>query len=277
MFICATVNQKGGVGKTATVIHTGAALAAAGYRVLMMDVDLRHGLTKHFQLQGREAVASDVIFGRVSLLDAAVAVRDRLWVVPASGALENAELQLTSTHAGERRLRRVVANFKQQCGQKTPWDFVFVDCASGWGTVTRNAILAADAIMVPINSESPAIVDAVETIGMAQELAEFNECKFSLLGVLLTRYRTTNSADAVARLASATWGDKVFAARIRQAERINELAIRHQTLADLSPSAAGDVGADYKHFADEFLQRVRLFPNGAKLTRQATRKRVMHG
>jgi chromosome partitioning protein len=280
MFICATINTKGGVGKTATVVHAGAALAKKGYRVLLMDMDLRAGVTKHFQLKKQvedgAPTSSEVLVGGIGLDEACIQVRDNLFVVPASGALEATETQLSRAGGGERRLRRIVTHFRQV--KPGYFDLVFLDCASGWNTISRNAIVASDGLLVPVNSESPAIVDAVETVSLATELADYNDCSVPLLGVLLNESRATNSAQTVARLAAGAWGEAVFQSRIRKAELINELAITHQTLSDLSRSAAGDVGQDYANFACEFVQRARLGkPKSGKPTQSKPGKAKVKG
>jgi chromosome partitioning protein len=245
--ITSVINLKGGVAKTVTSIHLGATLASRGHRVLLIDMDLQAGLTRYLNVEAPDgATTADVMLGGASLWKAAQAVRQNLWVIPASSAMEAAELQLATAAGGEVRLRRAL---------KTPnnMDYVFIDCPSGWGALTRNAVLASNSLLVPINSEPAAVQTAVATLDSSQELASYHDHDLSLLGVLLTRYRTTRTARAVADAVCQQWGKAVFDTRIRQAEKINELAVSGLAVNDVR--AAGAVGEDYRALAGEVIAR----------------------
>lgn len=262
-------NLKGGVGKTVTTVHLGASLAALGHRVLLIDVDLQNGLTKYFDIGDIEYSTSDVLLGDCAIGDATRQVRERLSVIPSTKEMERAEYELTTAPAGELRLRRVLRHLATQ----DEYDFVFLDCPSGWGTVTRNALLSSDALIVPINSEQAARDCAHDTIEGARLLCDLHEAPTPQISVLLTRLRASNAARAVVSQTVADWGDAVYTTRIRQAEKINELAIRRAALGDVSSAEMGGVGEDYRALAKEVLAQSKPISS----TRKPATKKVQRG
>ncbi len=243
--IISIINSKGGVGKTVTCVHLGAALARAGFSTLLIDVDMQHGLTNYFNLNTEGITTTDVLLRGANVDEAAQIVRPGLRCVPASRAIESAEIELSTLPGAELRLRRAMKNAGRV-------DFVLIDCPSGWGAVTRNALLASGAFVVPINSEPASVTCAVDTEAGARELGAFYDDAPALLGVLLTRFRQTNAARAVASQTCRQWGKSVFETRIRQAERVNDLSIRRETASD---QASGVVGEDYESLAREVIAR----------------------
>lgn len=255
--IISIVNTKGGVGKTVTAVNLGAALAAQGKRVLLLDVDLQGGLSQYLGADVSGATTADVLSGGAGIEEATQQVRPNLFLIPATASMEGAEVELSGASGGEVRLRRAFKRWAQfRRGAELPdYDFVFIDCPSGWGAVTRNALLASNAIIVPVNSEPAAVFNAVSTVASARELGEYHDHEILLLGVLLTRFRSTNAAKFIEEQAHETWGDLVFGSKIRQAERINELAMSQETLSDVGAKASGPVGADYAALAREVCER----------------------
>ena len=259
MQVLSIVNTKGGVGKTVTTVHLGSALARAGCRVLLFDIDLQHGLSTYFRVGTPGVTSAQVLVNGEPIADAALDLRERLSLVPATSAMEGAESELIGASGGEVRLRRALRRFASESrgsGRELP-DWVLIDCPSGWSTVTRNALLASDAMIVPVNSEPASIHTAIATIGAAGELGEMHDHDIKLLGVLLTRFRQTNVARGVAQAAQSQWGDRLFATRIRQAERVNELAISGEAIGDISEASGGVVASDYTALAQEVMQRGR--------------------
>lgn len=247
------INTKGGVGKTVTAVHLGAALARMNKRVLLIDVDLQHGLSRYFHLDSEGVTTTNVLLDGAALGAAALTVRKNLSVVPANSSMERAEVELAAASGGEVRLRRAMRGLRES----EAFDFCLIDCPSGWGAVTRNALLASDAMIVPVNCEPAAVDCATATEHAARELGEHHDQDVLLLGVLLTRWRATNAARAIDGHVARSWGKDVFDVRIRQAEKINELAIRGETSSDVSVSAAGVVGEDHERLAKEVIARCR--------------------
>ena len=249
--IISTINTKGGVGKTIMTVHLGAALAQSGHRTLLIDADAQHSLTSYFAIDARNIPTTiDVLLANTPLNDAAISVRERLDVIPSKNEMERAEVELATAAGGEVRMRRAVKSL-------TGYDFVLIDCASGWTTVTRNALLASNAFIVPINSEPGALAPARLTVAGARELSEFYDHEVALLGVLLSRHRATNVARAVETSVVKTWGEAVFKTRIRQVEKVNELSALGSTIGDVSRTAGGAVTEDFQALLKEVLKRAK--------------------
>lgn len=245
----AIINTKGGVGKTATTVHLGAALASRGLQTLLIDVDPAHGLTNYFNLAPSGATVADVLFG-APLISAIEPVRDNLFLCPANSSLDEADARLTKSSGPEVRLWKALKKLKSE----RHFDFVLVDCPGAWITVSRNAVFACDAAILPINCEAAAMVNAVDTIEKVRELAELHG-RDVLAWPLLTCYRASKVPRLVEELAREQWGDDLLQTRIRRAERINESGVNRETLSDLAASAAGGVGADYNELAGEIIAR----------------------
>ena len=245
----AIINTKGGVGKTATTVHLGAALASRGLQTLLIDVDPAHGLTNYFDLAPKGLTVADVLLG-APMLDAIEPVRDNLFLCPASASLEEADIKLTKSSGPEVRLARAL---KKLHGDRH-FDFILVDCPGAWITVSRNAVFACDAAILPVNCEAAAMVNAVDTIEKVRELADLHGREVAAWP-LLTCFRAHNVARLVEELSREQWGDDLLSTRIRRAEKINESGVKRETLSDLSPGAAGGVGADYTELAGEIIRR----------------------
>ncbi len=148
--VLAVANQKGGVGKTTTTINVGAALAAMGRRVLVIDVDAQANATSGLGVDRTTVATSsyDVIVGGVSLNEARIATMvPGLELVLADLSLAGAEIELINLPRREHRLVGAVA------GLRDDLDYVLIDCPPGLGLLTVNAAVAAQALLVPIQCE----------------------------------------------------------------------------------------------------------------------------
>lgn len=276
MNIIAVVNLKGGVGKTATSVQLGAALAACGRRVLLVDMDLQHGLTSYFKLGVRERVTTEsVLLDGAALRDGAQNVREKLDIVPASSRMEIADKDLPHQPGGELRLRLAVNDLQLQ--NPDSYDYIFLDCPSGWGAVVRNALLASTHLLLPINSEPPALRSARETLQKARELGRYFAHDVPLAGALLTCWRNTKTASSVANSSAKAWPTELFTTRVRRGERINELSIHGETLFDSSSTRNVGLREDYERLAMEVITRcepkakaTKAALNRKKTTQKAT-------
>src|SRR5690242_14801212 len=143
--IIAIANQKGGVGKTTTTINLPAALALAGQRVLIVDMDPQANLTSGVGLKGRATEAGTIYHALTApepLADLAPFLLptrvDRLTLAPAAAHLTGAEIELVTLPRREERLRELLA------AQRDQFDLIFIDCPPSLGLLTLNGLVAAD-------------------------------------------------------------------------------------------------------------------------------------
>jgi chromosome partitioning protein len=182
--VFAIANQKGGVGKTTTAVNLAAAVAAAGYNSLIVDLDPQINATVGLgQPRSLSPNVYDVLCGRCSAEQAVHATPvDRLWLMPAGEGLVGASVELPTIAGSERRLRDALAPIRER------YAFILVDCPPSLGPLTVNALVAADRVIVPVQTEYYALeglAQVLDTIGLIQR--ELNP-RLTVAGMLLTMH-----------------------------------------------------------------------------------------
>jgi chromosome partitioning protein len=216
----ACANQKGGVGKTTTVVNLAAYLALAGDRVLVVDLDPQGNATSGFGIERArlETTLYDVILGETPLADVihptAVAGCS---IVPASVSLAGAEVELAAADQRERRLARVLE------GATDDYDYVLLDCPPSLGLLTVNALTAADSVLIPTQCEYYALEGLSQLIATLNLVRDNLNPALEIKGVVLTMYdaRTNLSADVAAEVRSHL-GDAVFQTVVPRSVRLSE-------------------------------------------------------
>jgi chromosome partitioning protein len=220
--IRAVANQKGGVGKTTTAINVGAALALAEQRVLLIDMDPQANLTSGVGLKGKTAAAgtiyqaltTDVEDPSAFILQTRV---DRLSLIPADRNLTGAEIDLVSMPARESRLRMLLENVRDR------FDYVLIDTPPSLGLLTLNALVGADAVLIPLNCEYFALEGLADLVATLRRVrAAFNP-SLDIAGVLMTMYdERTNLGQQVAGDIRAFFLERVYDTVIPRNIRLGE-------------------------------------------------------
>jgi chromosome partitioning protein len=250
--VLTVTNQKGGVGKTTTTVNLAVALAHLGMRVLVLDLDPQGNCSTALGVEHRRGTPSsyDALVDGTPLADltAPSPESDRLLVVPATIDLAGAEIELVSVVARENRLRRAVHSHPgvvRPGGAGMPGaddriDYVLVDCPPSLGLLTLNALVAADELLLPIQTE----YYALEGVGQLVETVELVRTNLNpalhVSTVLLTMFdaRTRLSA-GVADEVRGYFGDRVLRTAIPRSVRVSEAPSYGQSVITYDPTSPG--------------------------------------
>ena len=246
----ACANQKGGVGKTTTVVNLAAFLALAGERVLVIDLDPQGNATSGLGLDrsSLEVSVYDGVIDGLGLRDLTVPGPLGVDVVPSAIALAGAEVELAPLDSRERRLARLVADIAPN------YDYVLIDCPPSLGLLTVNALTAADSVLVPLQCEYYALEGLTQLLGTIDLIRDHLNPPLALKGVLLTMFdgRTNLSAEVAAEVRRHL-GERVFETVVPRSVRLSEAPSHGLPIALYSPESVGATA--YRRFADELRAR----------------------
>ena len=257
--VLAMANQKGGVGKTTTAINLATALAACGKQVLIVDLDPQGNASTGLGIdRARRAVTSyDLLEGGASAREAMLpTLVPGMSIIPASVDLSGAEIELVSALRREFLLREALKPILNS------YDYVLIDCPPSLGLLTLNALVAADAVLVPLQCEFLALEGLSHLMMTIQRIKEVLNPSLEIQGVVLTMFDKRNSlSDLVAADVRGHLGHKVYDTVIPRNVRISEAPSHGKPvlLYDLKcPGAQA-----YIHLASEMLRRERMEPEAA--------------
>jgi chromosome partitioning protein len=254
MFVYAIVSQKGGVGKTTTTANLGAALAEAGKRVLLVDLDPQGSLTAAVgQQPGRVAVA-DVLLCPDRILAAIMPCGGGMRVVTATAQLATALLALDDAPDPVHRMSRALAIVDDS------YDYALIDCPPSLSHATTNAMTAADVAMVPLQCEFLSLrglADLREITASIQETTN-PDLRLSVVATMFDR-RTIHAQDVLAEAQAALPG-LVYETVIPRTIRLAEAPAVGQTILEYAPDSNGSIA--YRALAQEVLKEDEIY--GAK-------------
>ena len=255
--IVAIANQKGGVGKTTTGINLAAALAEQGRRVLLIDLDPQGNATMGSGAAATEQGLYDVLLGEAEPRNVIAAVASGYDVLAAHADLSGAELELIQIPQRERRLRQALAPL--QGG----YDYIYIDCPPALSLLTVNALVAADAVLIPMQCEYYALEGLTALLGTIRRVRAQLNPALTIDGLLRTMFDPRNSlALEVSDQLTRHFGNQLFQTIIPRNVRLAEapshgipvtqydrasrgaqayLALAAEILAREPPPAAGDL------------------------------------
>jgi chromosome partitioning protein len=266
----AIINQKGGVGKTTTSVNLGAALARAGKRVCILDLDPQAHATTHLGIEpdGQTPSMYDVLIDNTPLADVRKQVEDNLWLVGSDINLAAAEVELAGVVGREVILRDLLA-------ADEPFDFVLMDCAPSLGVLTLNALCGATEVFIPLQPHFLALHGLSKLLETTALVSKRINPQLRVTGVILcmceanTRLAQEVERDlgeflANSRSNNVPWSQAaVFDARIRRNIKLAEAPSFGKSIFGYAPSCHG--AEDYLRLALEVLGEEMPQVVGAKV------------
>ena len=215
------INQKGGVGKTTSVINVGAALAKLGKKVLIVDLDPQGNLSSGLGVSDEITAKRNIYFALVSgqsLAQNTIRTRiENLYIVPSDNNLAGAEVELVSVEGREYRLR------DSFCDALKHFDYVFIDCPPSLGLLTINALSASDSYLIPMQSEFFALQGLTNIVKTASLVKRHLNKKLRQEGILLTMFDSrSNLSKQVYKEIKDFAGDRLFRTVIPRRIRLAE-------------------------------------------------------
>ncbi len=219
MIRVAIANQKGGVGKTTTAINIATAMAATGWKVLLIDLDPQGNASTGIGIatDAREHSSYDLLVDQVPLAACAMATRiPGLDIVPATVDLSGAEVELVAVENRTDRLREALAG-------DSGYDIAFIDCPPSLGLLTLNALCAADTLLVPLQCEFFALEGLSQLLQTVERVQQRFNPDLGIVGVALTMFdRRNRLTDQVSDDVRQCLGDLVFESVIPRNVRLSE-------------------------------------------------------
>ena len=250
--IFAIANQKGGVGKTTTTLNLAAAIAEVGFKVLVMDLDPQGnastGLGSH--ADGREFTTYDVLVGtHVDPQFIQKTEFENIDLVPSTTDLSSADIELAAAKNRSKMLRNVLSN-----SDLTSYDYVLLDCPPSLNVLTVNALIAAHALIIPLQSEFFALEGLSQLLMSVREVRDLGNPDLRIEGVVLTMYDARNRLSLqVEEDARENLGELVFKTVIPRHVRISEAPSFAMPVLSYDSRSKG--AEAYRALAQEILAR----------------------
>jgi chromosome partitioning protein len=253
MKVIAVANQKGGVGKTTTAVNLSYALAEAGQRILLIDLDPQGNATSSFGLQELAGESLyDALIGDADVAEKVLPTRlQGLFLIPADLDLVGAEIEVARMDSHLTRLAKTL----QPLREDQAFDFILLDCPPSLGILMTNALAAADELLTPIQCEFFALEGLVKIVRVVEQIrgSGAND-RVEIGGIVMTMYdgRTNLSSQVVSEVREH-FGARVYDTVIPRTVRLSEAPSFGKSIFE--HAATGSGARAYRALADEFIAR----------------------
>lgn len=217
MKVLAITNQKGGVGKTTTAVNLAAGLALAGCRVLLVDLDPQGNATTGCGITKKETLPTvyEVLLGQVSLAEASLETDYGFAILPANRELAGAEVEIIELERREFRLRTALT--------EASYDIVLIDCPPALNMLTVNGLVAADAVIIPMQCEYYALEGLSDLVETLRKVRAHLNPRLEIEGLLRTMYNPQSTlTQQVSSELEQHFGNKVYDTIIPRNVRLAE-------------------------------------------------------
>ncbi|NIV03799.1 AAA family ATPase [Candidatus Saccharibacteria bacterium] len=246
--IIAVINQKGGVGKTTTVVNIGAGLSSMNYKMLLVDLDPQAHLTYSLGIAADELELTiyDLLKGEAAFKKVLIQ-KERLHLIPSSIDLSAAEIEF-STEVGREAL------LKNTLKETSGYDIILLDCPPNLGLLTLNALTVAGEVFVPLQAEFLSIKGLNKLLEMVNKVKQRVNPQLEMTGLIATLYdRRLKLHNEVFENLEEHFGEKLFRTFIRRNVALAEASSFGQTIFEYSPKSHG--AEDYKALSQEIVNR----------------------
>lgn len=251
--IVAIANQKGGVGKTTTTINLGAALAEAGKRVLIVDLDPQGNASTGLGIdpEDRDFTTYDLLLEEAELSDVIKQADDEnMLVIPTNVDLSSADIELISN---EKRSFLLHDALRQPAIDQYKLDYILIDCPPSLNLLTVNAMVAAHSVLVPLQSEFFALEGLSQLMLTVREVRQTANPDLRIEGIVLTMFDLRNNLSSqVEEDARENLGDLVFKTRIPRNVRVSESPSYAMSVLRYDGSSKGAMA--YRSLATEVIE-----------------------
>jgi len=249
--VIAVTNQKGGVGKTTTGINLAASLARSGRKVLLIDIDPQGNATVGSGVdKDKEGLATvyDILMGNESAEDTVTATANGYDLIPASGDLSGAQVELLDELGRELRLKTALTSIRNR------YDYLLIDCPPSLNLLTVNALAASNTVIIPMQCEYFALEGLTDLINTIKKIREALNPNLKIEGLLRTMYDGRNSLSMeVSAQLQDYFGDKVYETIIPRNVRIAEAPSHGVAVCTYDLASKG--AQAYLALANELLQK----------------------
>ena len=249
--VIAIANQKGGVGKTTTSVNLASALAILEKKILLIDADPQANATSGLGID-----VQSVEMGTYQLLDGSITIEQailstespNLDIIPSHIDLVASEIELVDKNAREYRLKEALQ------GIKAKYDFIILDCAPSLGLITLNALVAADAVIIPIQCEYFALEGLGKLLNTIKSVQKIHNKNLDIEGLLLTMYDTRlRLSNQVVEEVKKHFGKMVFKTIIQRNIRLSEAPSYGEDIISYDASSRG--AKSYLSLGSEIIKR----------------------
>lgn len=250
----AIVNQKGGVGKTTTTVNLATALAAVNKKVLIIDFDPQGNASTGLGIaqNNRKVTSYELVLDDIKISDAIQkTLVPNLYIIPATIDLSGAEIEMVSLMAREFRLKGVLSK------EQHNYDYILIDCPPSLGLLTLNALVASDAVIIPLQCEFYALEGLSHLVRTVELVKGSLNANLSIQGIILTMYDRRNKfTEQIESDVREYFGDKVYSSVIPRNVRMSEAPSHGKPALIYDMNCAGSKA--YIQLASELLKREHI-------------------